>query len=648
MEAPLLASGVARTVGVRRPSEGNLHEQEPPAGAVSAAPPAPHPCSDAAAILACLAACLGSLNFGTTLGYTSPCEPRIRADVLGGDEQLGALITSVVSLGALAGALGGGAVSAAFSRRVALALSAAPAALGWVLLALPRPAWGVQPALWALLIARVLCGIGVGMQSAVVPVYVAEVAPRRLRGLLGCCHQLNIAIGVSLVYALGWGIVAEAAECAACGWRLIALLCAVPNLLMVLALPLVPESPRWLVSAGRSADAAAALRRLRGAPLGDDGASTRAELEEVEAVLRHDAEAAHADDWSALFGRPMRLRLALSCGMQAGVQLVGINAVTFYAGDIFERAGLGDDADALATVQTLVGLAVTAISCALVDCVGRRPLLLASIGAMAPCLGGLVLYFSLGSAPGWLAVASLYSYVASFCIGVGALPWLIATEICPLRLRAKATAVATAVSWSLSYLVTQTFRAVANWLGEGGVFAIFLGCDLVFFVFIFSLLPETRGLSLEAIERLFEGEASSAGSAAAAGKAEPSAAAAPARAGPLVRRPGLLVAGFGLLGLGFGGWLLSTLIRYPLFPLQIDCAAEGETCVWNRAWLLTTVLDYYTCALCLCAVIIQTEPRWWVGVAWSLGICCLGAPTACAWCGVQVWRRGSLALAKPE
>ena len=721
MEDALLASGVSRTVGVRRASAGNLHDADDnETGAVISGGGAGGGCGcgrDSRAVTAALVVCLGSLNFGTTLGFTSPAEPRIREDLLGGDEQLGALMTSVVSLGALVGALSGGQLSAAFSRRIAIAVSAVPGLLGWLLVAVPRPSWGVGPALTVLVIARVLCGLAVGAQSAVVPVYISEVAPPRLRGLLGCCHQLMIALGVTLVYSLGQAIVAPAAECALCGWRLVAVLCAIPQLLLgaIVLLPSFPESPRWLVANGSAADAVFTLARLRGVAPSDP--TVLQELGEIQATVTQDQElGSDSAGWRALFAPEMRGRIVLACGLQAGVQLSGISAVTFYAADIFQRAGLEERADQLATIQTLVGLAVTGLSCVLVDLVGRRPLLLTSQALMLPFLCGLVLYFGLtsGAEPtvcdasrlGWLAVASLYCYVAAFCIGTGCLPWLICAEICPLRLRAKATGLATSVSWLTTYLVAQFFRLLANRIGEAGTFGVFLGCTAGFFLFTFFLLPETRGMSLEAIERSFavegtqhrggsrggslaapedtdkHGTGTPSGSAPAStavtGATPPppmppltpadatpdSSMAAPALASfptpaPLPQESSCsnkssavigAICGYGVIGTAFACYLISMLVREPLFPFRIDCGPDeaenlGQApCVWNRTWLLVTVADYYTMTACMCGVILASEPRWCAGIAWCLWCCLAGAPTACLWVSLQLWRRGNLSL----
>ncbi len=420
---------------------------------------------------------------------------------------------------------------------------------------------------------------------------------------------------------------------------------------------------------------------------------------------------AGADGWRALFAPEMRGRTLLVCGLQAGVQLSGISAVTFYAADIFQRAGLEERADQLATIQTLVGLIVTALSCILVDLVGRRPLLLTSQALMLPFLGGLVLYFALTSGPepsvcdasrlGWLAVGSLYCYVAAFCIGTGCLPWLICAEICPLRLRSKATGLATSVSWLTTYMVAQSFRLIANRAGEAGTFGLFLGFTTVFFAFTFFLLPETKGMSLEAIERSFQNRTDEIGSDRSAAKGhseEASQSAGPAFGGSMVvatpppvmppLTPDLLnssvastpalasfprpmaaaegegshgdgksgslpiakIIGFAVVGTGFATWLVSTLIRHPLFPFRIDCGVDEpdnfgrRACIWSRAWLLTTIADYYTMTVCMCGVILSSEQRLMTGAAWSLGCCLLGAPMACVWVCLQLYRRGSLSL----
>ena len=405
----------------------------------------------------------------------------------------------------------------------------------------------------------------------------------------------------------------------------------------------------------------------------------------------------------------MRGRTLLVCGLQAGVQLSGISAVTFYAADIFQRAGLEERADQLATVQTLVGLAVTGLSCLLVELVGRRPLLLTSQALMLPFLGGLMLYFALTSGPepsvcdasrlGWLAVGSLYCYVAAFCVGTGCLPWLICAEICPLRLRSKATGLATSVSWLSTYVVAQSFRFIANRAGEAGTFGLFLGFTTAFFVFTFFLLPETKGMSLEAIERSFQNQTSQIGSnrsaakgpserasqstgpafgdslvaatpppamppltpellnSSVAGATTPALASFPKPTAVAVDGDGnsgnLLIAkiiGFAVVGMSFAAWLVVTLIRHPLFPFRIDCGADvpdnfgRSACVWGRAWLLTTIADYYTMTVCMCGVIMSSEQRLVTGAAWSLGCCLLGAPTACVWVCLQLYQRRSLSL----
>lgn len=247
--------------------------------------------------------------------------------------------------------------------------------------------------------------------------------------------------------------------------------------------------------------------------LGD--AAVQAELEEiraavgrqpptaktVEASSERGAGRAARDDggWWAVLSPRLRLRVALCCGMQSGVQLVGINAVTFFAAEIFNSAGLGDSADVLALLQTVVGLVVTLIASVLVDRIGRRALLLLSLGLLVLSLAALVFVFA-RQPPAWVAVAALWSYVAAFCVGVGALPWLICSEISPLALRGKITSLATGISWGSSYAVTQSFRLVPPVVA----FSLLLAAAIFFFACVYIWLPETKGLSLEAIEKEFE------------------------------------------------------------------------------------------------------------------------------------------------
>ena len=281
---------------------------------------------------------------------------------------------------------------------------------------------------------------------------------------------------------------------------------------------------------------------------------------------------------------------------------------------------------------------------------------------------------------------SLYCFVAAFCIGTGCLPWLICAEICPLRLRSKATGLATSVSWLTTYVVAQSFRLIANRAGEAGTFGLFLGFTAGFFLFTFFLLPETKGMSLEAIERSFQTEnevGNSAVTGASGRPAMPGMAAITEGASMPAPTPDLLksskaevttpaglasfprlaalttgernlpivkMVGFAVVGAVFAAWLLATLIRYPLFPLRVDCGPDlpdnlgWNACVWSRAWLLTTVADYYTMTICMCGVILSSEQRLATGVAWSLGCCVLGAPTACVWVCLQLYRRHSLSL----
>eukprot|EP01052_Picozoa_sp_SAG31_P059551 SAG31_NODE_18837_length_621_cov_0.819923_1_plen_183_part_01 len=183
--------------------------------------------------------------------------------------------------------------------------------------------------------------------------------------------------------------------------------------------------------------------------------------------------------------------------MQALVQLSGINPVTFFSGDIFEKAGQEALREELSIVLQLVGLVGTGLGCVLVDRFGRRPLLLASTGSMTLCLLALTLALAFdGSVPRWFPVAAVLTYVAAFTVGAGPLPWLIVGEIFPLNIRSKAASLCTASSWASSYLATQSFRWLTQSLGNAGTFALYAGFAAIFCVFVYELLPETKGQPL--------------------------------------------------------------------------------------------------------------------------------------------------------
>ena len=492
-------------------------------------------------------ACVAPLLFGYTLGFTSPglMPMEISADAAVFDASITAsgIVSSsastfgaLVNIGAMAGAVLAVPISDGTGRRGAIAACAIVWAISWFWL-------GATRELWQVLTARFLTGVGVGIASGSVPVYIAEVAPASIRGTLGALNQLGVVVGILFVYALGYvrqheqrsTVRCEASDemisddrcdrIASTGWTCVAAssvnaeddaerFCvgsmagwvelawtasATACLLLLGALTLLPETPPFLTSKGRVSEA----RRVADL-LGAGGASAPPPTSaEAPSTAPRGSEGGGA--CGALRAPELRAPLCVACGLMLTQQLSGINAVIFYSSDILLRAGIGDaNLGGLFIMAIQVG--VTGLCSVLVDRAGRRPLLLASLGGMTLAATALAVFFANPHAPSWLALAALVAYIVSFSLGLGALPWLIMGEIFPGDVRAAASSLATMINWSCSFLVTLSFSAAASALGPAAVFVIFAAICTAGSIFIMLYLPETKGVPLDEVQTLFAGE----------------------------------------------------------------------------------------------------------------------------------------------
>jgi sugar porter (SP) family MFS transporter len=346
-----------------------------------------------------------------------------------------------------------------------------------------------------LMVGRFIVGVAIGVASMLTPLYLAEVSPTASRGAATSVNQLCITGGILVSYLVGYAFAKESG-----GWRWMLGLGAVPGAILALGMLALPESPRWLAGHNRHDDARAALKRLRGAD-----ADVEPEVRELRSDLtRDDGEAA---PWSALLAPRLRPALIVGVGLAAFQQITGINTVIYFAPQIFQAAGLSSASVAiLATAGVgVVNVALTLVAIWLVDRVGRRPLLLWSLGGMAVSLAALSAGFAFG-ATGALTVASLCVYVAFFAIGLGPIFWLLIAEIFPLRVRGRAMSLATISNWGFNLIVTISFLGLVDALGRPGAFGLYLLLTVAAFAFSWRLVPETKGRSLEEIEAALEGE----------------------------------------------------------------------------------------------------------------------------------------------
>jgi MFS transporter, SP family, xylose:H+ symportor len=345
------------------------------------------------------------------------------------------------------------------------------------------------------LAARFLGGLAIGGVSMVTPMYIAEISPPRLRGRLVMVNQLNIVVGILISYISNYLI--EASFGSDVAWRWMLGILAVPSAAFFVLIFTVPESPRSLVKRGRPAKAKEVLEQL-----GDEGAEQ--ELAAIQASMAEQPGQAKERLFGGQHGRPLFLAGTLA----ALSQFTGINAMLYYAPEIFKKAGALRGSALLQSI--LIGmtlLAFTVVAMFVIDRFGRRILLLIGSVGMILCLSLVAVAFSGGSAINAnLVLAALMGSIAFFAMSQGAVMFVFISEVFPNAVRAKGQAFGTFVHWVSAALVTGLFPVLAG-LSVTGVFAFFAGMMLFQFVFVWKIMPETKGGALEDIEKQLESRA---------------------------------------------------------------------------------------------------------------------------------------------
>lgn len=351
-----------------------------------------------------------------------------------------------------------------------------------------------------LVLARIIGGVGVGFASLLVPVYIAEISPARTRGALVSLHQFGIVTGMTLAYvANAWiGRGGDPQWLADRGWRLMLLACGVPAAAFLVLTLLMPESPRWLIKRGRMEEALAVLRRLHGEQV------ALAETGEIQEAIGHERGRI-----GELFRRGVRGVMLMAMMLALFQAITGINVIMYYAPSIYTSVGVGT-ASALA-YQVINGLALivgTISSMFVVDRLGRRPIMLMAVATMGLSLGLMGLFFrhSTAGGLGWGMVACTLLYIYAFNFGMGGIYWVMVSEIFPTRIRGAASSLSVMFLWGGNWLVLLAFPTMMDMFG-GGVFYIFAGVCVVCLVFMWCFVPETKGKTLEYIERELFGTA---------------------------------------------------------------------------------------------------------------------------------------------
>ncbi|XP_054731972.1 facilitated trehalose transporter Tret1-2 homolog isoform X1 [Anastrepha obliqua] len=451
--------------------------------------------------VAALSAAGGAFAAGTLLGWTSPAENKIlnlnqyNFDVSA--DQF-SWIGSAMTLGAACVCIPTGILINLVGRKMAMLLLVLPFTLGWCML------------IWAqnvimMYIARFLLGAAGGAFCVAAPMYTGEIAQKEIRGSLGSFFQLMITAGILFVYAIGAGL--------SVFW--INIVCGLIPLVFGAIFVFMPESPTYLITKNKDENAIESIQWLRGKDY-----EYKSEIEELRDTQQKIRE--NQVSWWVGLSRPVsRKALAISLGLMFFQQLCGINAVIFYAAPIFQDANTGIDENLSTIVVGIMQFIATFVSTIVVDKLGRRLLLLTSAIIMALSTFAMGIYFYMQSqnpasvvSLGWLPVVSLCVFIVLFSLGFGPVPWLMMGEVFAADIKGVAGSIAGTTNWILAFIVTKTFKDLKESMGSGQTFWLFSGITVIGAVFVFFVVPETKGKSLNEIQAELEGKKASTAPAA--------------------------------------------------------------------------------------------------------------------------------------
>ena len=431
-----------------------------------------------------LVAALGGLLFGFDTAVIAGTTGWLKAHFELGEGALGFTVASAL-IGTMFGSIAVGKPADAFGRRIILMILAAFYLVSAVGCALAAD-W------WVFLLSRFLGGLAVGGASVAAPMYIAEISPARLRGRLVGMMQFNVILGILLAYLSNWSINHFfGATLGDAQYRWMFGVQAFPSALFLGLLFLTPQSPRWLVAKRRMDEARAVLERC-----GTDSGSPDDEIREIQSSLDLEHHSLREPFLRRKYLRPILLAVVIA----AFNQLSGINAVLYYTPDIFKMAGAGVESALLQSVIVgLVMLVTTVLAMIVIDRIGRRKLMIVgSLGYIVGLAGTAWAFYTGGN--GTLLLASLLVFVAAHGFGQGAVIWVFLSEIFPNRVRARGQALGSLTVWTTNAAISWTFPMIAaasGWMA----FAFYLVCMMVQLVWVLRVMPETRGVSLERIQK---------------------------------------------------------------------------------------------------------------------------------------------------
>jgi len=333
-------------------------------------------------------------------------------------------------------------------------------------------------------VARMVGGLAIGLASTLSPLYIAEISPARIRGLLVSVNQLAIVTGILLSYSVNYGLTGAGPA----NWRWMFASAAVPSAFFLLTLLSVPESPRWLVQKGRETEAEHILSRIKGR-----------DAARVEILAIHSAV---AEESGNVLDPAFRKPLVVAVLIALFSQFTGINTIIYYGSLVFLEHVPNQTASTALWANVMIGainFVATLLGMYLIDRVGRKPLMTSAFAGMAASLVGIAasIHFQ---APALAVLLLVLGYVACFAIGIGTGTWVLMSEICPNRVRGRAMSIATLFLWCGALLVTLTFLSLVRVLTAPGAFLLYAAICIAAILFVRLAVPETKGRSLEEIE----------------------------------------------------------------------------------------------------------------------------------------------------
>lgn len=436
-------------------------------------------------------AAFGGLLFGYDQGVISGAVNFIKVRFALSSGLLG-FISACIPLGAMVGCLFAGALADHVGRRIVLSVAS-------ILFIISSVGCAISPHITVLITFRLLGGIGVGMASTLVPVYISEVSPQRIRGKMVGGYQLAVASGILVVYLVNALIARSHGDQwnQDIGWRLMFLAGVIPGILFFIIMIFIPESPRYLVKVNKSDAAHDVLKRLYDEAVDED---IKMEVNTIESTINEESKGF----WGEVFKKGFQI--ALFVGMMAAIfqQLTGVAAVAYYAPLIFKQAGAGTNSALFQTVAIgLVKVIFVVVFMLVVDHVGRKRLLQWGAVGMAICLFGLSWAFDqnpMTRAVDLIILAMLVLHTVFFELSWGGGAWVLISEIFPNRIRGRASSICSFTLWAATFAVTLVFPVMLSSLGSVRTYLIFGGFCVIMAAFTHFCIYETAGKSLEQIQ----------------------------------------------------------------------------------------------------------------------------------------------------